>query len=152
MKIVDLAICTPVAHPGMTVLELFQACVEHGAPGLPYRNVEGIITGKASIRHVMKETCIPDFMIKHHHLLGDGIEHLLIPEIQTKALLAQKIDIFLFPDLPSVNPEAPLSKALAIMENHNTTYLFVMDHNSYFGLVTVMGIARHILTTGEEAL
>ncbi len=151
MRIADLAIPTPVAHSGMKVAELFRACIDAGVSGLPYRNIKGEIVAKASIRHVLKETCIPDFMIRHHHLLGNGIEHLQIPELKAQEVLNKGIDEFLFPDLPQVNADAPLAKVLAIMENHDTTYIFVMEGGEYVGVVSIMTLARAILSLGESA-
>jgi len=145
MRIIELAVSTPVAHPGMTVEQLFMACVEAGVPGIPYRDAKGRIAGKASMRNMVKVSCLPDFMVKHHHLLGDEIEQLRIPEVKAREMATLEIDSFILDDLPQVNGDAPISKALAVMENHDTTYLFVIDDHQYHGVVTMMTIARRLL-------
>ena len=149
MRIIELAVSTPVAHPGMTIEQLFMACVEAGVPGIPYRDAKGQIAGKASMRNMVKVSCLPDFMVKHHHLLGDEIEHLRMPEVKAKDMANKVIDPFILSDLPQVNGDAPISKALAIMENHDTTYLFVTDEHEYHGVVTMMSIARRLLQLME---
>ena len=76
MELTDLIIPTSIARPGMSVHEIFTECVRADVPGIPFQEHDGNITGKACIRNVLKETCIPDFMVKHSHLLGDDIRHL----------------------------------------------------------------------------
>ena len=47
-----------------------------------------------------------------------------------------------------INSEAPLFKALAVMEKHDTTYLFVIDGDEYKGAISIMGIGRAMLEYG----
>jgi hypothetical protein len=145
MSLRDLAIPTALAVPGMSVADLFTECIRVQMPGIPFRDATGRITGKASIRHILKMTCLPDYLIKHSHMLGDGIEHLRLPEIYGKEILHRSIDDFILPDLSSVNSNAPVSKALAIMELENTTYIFIQDGDEYHGAVSIMSLAQHLL-------
>ena len=41
----------------------------------------------------------------------------------------------------SISSDAPLIKALSIMEKTDTSYIFVMDGEDYRGVVTIQGIA-----------
>jgi len=56
MKLPVFITPTAIAHPGMTVLDVFRECVKADVPGIPFQDGKGNITGKASIRHVLKET------------------------------------------------------------------------------------------------
>jgi len=73
MEISSLLIATGIAHAGMTVGQVFGECVKADVRGIPFQEGNGAITGKISIRHILKEKCIPDFMVKHSHLLGDEL-------------------------------------------------------------------------------
>lgn len=146
MSLIQFAVPTAVAVPGMTVRELFTECIKADVAGLPFRAANGKFTGKASIRHVLREVCIPQAMIEHARLLGDDIEALRFPRIRKQWLLDQTIDDFILSDAATITPASPLAKALAIMENHDTTYLFVIDANDkYHGTLSIVSLARRLL-------
>ena len=145
MELTNFIIPTGTARPGMSVLEVFRECVRADVPGIPFQEMDGNITGKASIRHVLKETFIPDFMVKHVHLLGDEIRHLDIKESQLSEVLPIDIDPFVLPEMAVINSSTPMAKALATMEDLDTTYLFVIDDGIYKGVVSIMAIARTML-------
>lgn len=145
MSLRDLAIPTAVAERGMLVADLFAECARVQMPGLPFRDSAGHISGKASIRHILKMTCLPDFMIKHSHMLGDGIQHLRLPELHSKEVLERTIDPFILPDPSVVTSNSPVTKALAIMEQDDTTYIFVVDGDTYHGAVSIMSLAQYLL-------
>jgi CBS domain-containing protein len=146
MELMRFAVPTPVATPGMTVRELFDACVKADVPGIPFRNAEGTIVGKASIRHILKQTCIPRFMVDNVRLLGDELDGLRIPKIRAREILDMTLDEFVLPRMAVITPLSPIAKALAVMEHHDTTYLFVIDaEQKYHGTVSIMKVARRIL-------
>jgi len=145
-NLTDFAVPTAIAEPGMTVRQLFAACIEADVPGIPYRAASGEITGKASVRNILKAVCIPQFMVDNAALLGDRIEALRFPLIEEERLLDQTIDDFILADAPQIGPASPIAKALAIMEAHDTTYLFVIDaRHNYHGTVTICHVADRIL-------
>lgn len=147
MELSSLIIPTSVARPGMSVRDVFTECVKHDVPGIPFRNARGHIIGKASIRYALKDTCIPDFLWKHSALLGDDLPSLTIPDYKAQAILALPIEPFVLPDTAIVHSRVPIAKALAVMENHDTTYMFVIDEGEkYRGVITIMGVARYMLT------
>jgi len=148
MQLTDLMVPTAVATPGMSVAEVFRECIARGVPGIPFRDRTGRITGKASIRHVLKLNCIPDFMVTHAALLGDSLEGLSIPPEKAQYVLSLPIDDFILPEPAMIGPHAPVSKALAVMEHYDTTYLFVMDGGEYLGTVSIMGVAAAVLSHG----
>jgi hypothetical protein len=141
----ELIVPTAVAEPGMTVEALFRECIAKQVPGLPFRDKHGKLSGKASIRHVLKLSCIPDYMVKHAALLGDHLESLTIPALKAKRMLSLTVDSFILDDLPLVGRQSPVTKALAVMERHDTTYVFVADGDDYAGCVSIMGIAATVI-------
>jgi len=146
MLLRQLAVPVPCAYPGMKVADLFDACVKAQMPGLPFRDADGHLSGKASIRHILKMTALPDYLVKHAELLGDDIRHLRLPEIHCAEILNRTIDDFILPQLPSINPGAPVSKALAVMEQQDTTYIFVMEGDECFGAISIMSLAQQMLS------
>lgn len=141
----EVIVPTAVATPGMSIAELFRECIDKQVPGIPFRDEFGRLTGKASLRHVLKITCIPDYMVQHAALLGDGLESLSVTSAKARELLALKVDDFVLPDMARVGSKASVAKALAVMERCNTTYLFVADGDDYAGCVSIMGIGAEIL-------
>ena len=146
MEISHLLIATGTAHAGMTVGQAFRECVKADVPGIPFQDDNGKITGKISIRYILKEKCIPDFMVKHSHLLGDELGHLHIREDHAREVLKLPVDPFILPLKAVAGSNTPAAKALAIMEDMDTTYLFVIDDGESRGVVSSMGIARAMLT------
>ena len=130
----------------MTVRQVFQICVEADVPGIPFQSSDGLIVGKVSIRHILKESCIPDFMVRNAHLLGDHISHLVLSEAQVARVLVLSADDYVLSKIAVATSSTPLSKALAIMEEMDTTYLFVIDAGVYKGIVSVMGIAQAMMS------
>jgi hypothetical protein len=145
VKLDDLIVPTAVATPGMTVEALFRECAAKQVPGIPFREASGRIVGKASIRHVLKVTCIPDYMVKHAALLGNSLDSLTIPAEKARSILALDVDAFVLADMAVIGPTAPVAKALAVMERHDTTYLFVIDGDDYYGCISIMGIAEAVI-------
>ena len=146
MSLTQFAVPTAVAVPGMTVRELLAECVQADVPGLPFRAASGEFVGKASIRHVLREVCIPHAMIEHARLLGDSIKALQFPEIREQWLLDLTIDDYVLSDYATMTPASPLAKALAVMESHDTGYLFVIDaENNYHGTLSIVSLARRLL-------
>ncbi len=146
MKIKHVSIATRVATPGMKVGDAIQECVNKDVPGIPYVNAEGELNGRFSLRHLFLLCCIPDDILHGAHLLGDDIEHLDFPQIRAEELMEQFVDEFIFPDAIRLSPNFQAIKALAIMEQYSTEYLFVTEEDgSYQGVVTRMSIARALV-------
>lgn len=144
MKLDDLIVPTAVATPGMLVADLFRECAAKQVPGIPFRNAAGRIVGKASVRHVLKLHCVPDYLVKNVGVLGNTLAGLTLIEDKARAMLATPVDAFVLPDMAIVGRDAPVAKTLAVMERHDTTYLFVIDGDDYHGCISIMCIAGAI--------
>lgn len=150
MNLDDLIVPTAVATPGMPVAELFRECADKQVPGIPFRDASGRIVGKASVRHVLKLHCVPDYLIKHAGVLGNTLAGLTIIEDKARAMLAESVDAFVLPDMAVIGRDAPVAKTLAVMEQHDTTYLFVIDGDDYHGCISIMGIAGAIARLADD--
>ncbi|MES9943446.1 CBS domain-containing protein [Candidatus Thiodiazotropha sp. CDECU1] len=146
MKIKYISIPTKVARPGMRIGEVMLECVEKDVPGIPYVNAEGKLSGRFSVRHLFLLCCIPEDVIHGAHLLGDDIEHLDFPHMRADELMEEAVDNYIFPDAIHLSANFQAIKALAIMEQYNTEYLFVTEEEEYQGVVTRMSIARAVVT------
>jgi predicted transcriptional regulator len=146
MKIKHISTPTKVARPGMSVGEVMLECVEKEVPGIPFVDNEGQLTGRFSVRHLFVVCCIPPDILHGAHLIGDDIENLDFPHIQAGELMEKQVDEFIFPDAIRLSPNFQAIKALAIMEQYNTEYLFVTEGDEYQGVVTRMSIAKAIVT------
>ncbi len=145
-----IIIPTGIARAGMTVGDVFEECVARDVRGLPFCDDQGNVIGRVSIRHTMKKTCIPDFMVKGAHLLGDRIGAVKMPGEFARKLLQLTVEQFMIKDLTIVSPAAMPLKAVALMEQHNTDYAFVIDDDgNYLGIVTRLGVASLMLTAGR---
>ena len=145
MELENLIIPTATSHSGMTVADVFRECVRSNVPGIPFQDETGHIIGKVSIRHVLKETCIPDYLIKHSHLLGDSFTQLNIPDDHVQYVLSLEIDPFVLTKMAVASSSTPIAKALAIMEGNDATYMFIIDDGVYKGMVSIMGISKAML-------
>lgn len=146
MSLIEFAVPTAVAFPGMTVRELFAECVKANVAVLPFRASSGGFTGRASIRRILREVCIPEAMIEHARLLGDTITALQFPPLREKELLNMTIDEFIIKDIPTITPASPMAKALAVMESYATSYLFVIDDEQhYHGTLSTVSLAHRLL-------
>jgi hypothetical protein len=145
MKIKHIFIPTRVARSGMTVGEAMRECVDRGVPGIPFVDAEGNFNGRFSVRHMFLLCCIPPDILRGAHLLGDDIEDLDFPHIKFDDLMQRPVDDYIFPDAIRMSPNFQAVKALAIMEQYNTPYLFVSEGEDYLGVVTRMSIAKAIV-------
>lgn len=145
MKIRNMIVPTRTADAGTTVGELFEECLRCQVPGLPFRDETGRISGKLSIRDILKNSCLPDYLITHAHLMGDHLNLLTIPEAKARHVLTLPVHHFVLPDYASIDSESPVIKAIAVMEHYQTGYIFIIDDQQYRGIVTYLSIARRML-------
>jgi CBS domain-containing protein len=150
MKLQHLSIATGVMRKGMTLRDFFEECVRCNVPGLPYVDDQDRIVGRISIRDVYKHMAIPDHVIRVADMLGDHTDHLDLPEMKVQETLALPVETYLLSNIPSVSPRSSIVKALAIMEMHNTSYIFLIENGEYMGLVTRMVIAHRMLLCVQE--
>ena len=145
MKLNNILIPTAIATPGMLVRDVFTECVRAQVPALPYRDENGELAGRISIRHTMKCSCLPDFMVEMAHVLGNQLSCVDDPEGKAMDLLCHSVNEYVMPDLYSLTTDTTVFKTLAIMEKHNSSYVFIVDDGDYKGVVTSLAIARRMV-------
>jgi len=145
MKLKNILIPTGVTTPGMLVRDAFAECVRAQVPAIPFRNDKGELSGRVSLRHTMKKTCLPDFMVEMAYVLGDDLSCVRNAEEKAMEVLGYTIDEFVIPKFYSLTTDITVIKALAIMEKHNSSYLFIVDDGVYKGIVTTLAIAERMV-------
>lgn len=145
MKLLKGIIETPVTRPGMLVGEALRLCVDAGVPGLPYVGADGTIQGRFSVRNTYLISTIRPDMIKGAHLIGHEALHLDLPKDHYRELFRQTVDSMILEDAACLSSSALITKAMALMEKFNSSYLFVIDDGRYRGVVTRLGLTRVLL-------
>lgn len=147
MKLERLATMTGFMRHGMTLRDFFQETVHCNVPGLPYVDEHDQIIGRISIRDVYKCIAVPDNILRIADAMGDGDQmgNLDIPEMKTLEIMATPVENYLLEKIPTVSPSSTVVKALALMEVHNSSYIFLIEDGQYKGVVTRMIIAKRML-------
>jgi predicted transcriptional regulator len=145
MRLHRLAVMTGVMRKGMTLRDFFQEAVRCNVPGLPYVDEQDRIAGRISIRDVYKHIAVPDSFLRLADAMGDQTDKLDLPEIKVREALAFPVETCLLENIPSVSPSSAIVKALALMEVHNTSYIFLIEDGEYKGVVTRMVVAKRML-------
>lgn len=130
---------------GSTLRDFFLEAVRCNVPGLPYMDDQDRIIGRISIRDVFKHMAVPDNLLRVVDGLGDETDQLDLPEMKVMESLALPAKTYLLESIPSVSPRSSMVKALALMELHNSSYIFLIDAGAYKGVVTRMVIAKRMM-------
>lgn len=147
MKLERLATMTGFMRHGMTLRDFFQETVRCNVPGLPYVDEHDHIIGRISIRDVYKCIAVPDNILRIADAMGDGDQmgNLDMPEMKALEVMATPVENYLLEKIPTVSPSSTVVKALALMEVHNSSYIFLIEDGQYKGVVTRMIIAERML-------
>jgi CBS domain-containing protein len=145
MKLENILIPTGVATPGMLIRDAFTECVRAQVPAIPFRDDKGELTGRVSVRDTMKKSCLPDYLVEMAYVLGNQLSCIENAEEKAREVLCQPIDEYVMPRMYSLTTDITVIKALAIMEKHNSNYVFIVDDGVYRGIVTTQAIARRML-------
>lgn len=150
MKLEHLAIATGLMRRGMTMRDFFEEAVRCNVPGLPYVDAQERITGRISIRNVYKRIAVPDNLLLFADALGDRTDNLDLPEMKVMEMMRMPAENFLLENMPTVSPRSSVVKALALMELHNSSYVFLIEDGAYVGVVTRMVIAMRMMACVSE--
>ena len=145
MKLERLATMTGYMRKAMTLHDFFEEAVRCNVPGLPYVDDREQIVGRISIRDVYKHIAVPDSFLRLADAMGDQTDSLDLPEMEVMKALALPVETCLLENIPSVSPRSAIVKALALMEVHNTSYIFLIEDGQYRGVVTRMLVAKRML-------
>lgn len=145
MKLENILIPTGVATPGMLIRDVFTECVRAQVPAIPFRDENGVLTGRVSLRDTMKRSCLPEYLVEMAYVLGNQLSCIEDAEEKAREVLCQQVDKYVMPRLYSLTTDITVIKALAVMEKHNSNYAFIMDDGVYKGVVTTLAIARRMI-------
>lgn len=150
MKLERLAVMTEVMREGMTLRDFFQEAIRCNVPGLPYVDEKEHIVGRISVRDVFKHIAVPNNILGLADAMGDQTDRLDLSERRILKALALPVETHVLANISSVSPYSSIVKALAIMEAHNTHYIFLIENGEYMGVVTRMVIANRMLEALKE--
>ena len=144
MSLDPILIPTKVAKPGMIVSEVFAECIRANIPGIPFCDAQGTICGRITLKNILKKACLPEYMIELARILGDQLSCMGDMEAKAKQLMNNPVDPYILEPHISLTSDSPAVKALALMEQNDTSYIFVVDEGRYKGVITIQGLARMI--------
>jgi CBS domain containing-hemolysin-like protein len=145
MKLKQILIPTKVANSGMTVREVFAECCKAHIPALPFCTKSGRIAGRVTLKNIMKLSCLPEYIIESARFLGEEMSCMEDIEARAKQLLCVPVDPYVQEPALFLGSDAPAIKALAMMEQNDTSYLFVVDKGQYQGAVTIQSLAKMLI-------
>ena len=145
MDLKSITVPTGVAKAGMTVRQVFEECTRVNSPGLPFCDEQGLVSGRVTLRHILKRHCLPEHLVEMAKVLGEQTSSVRDMEMLAEQLLDNRIDSCTQRPHASLTSASSVIKALALMEKLDTSYLFVIDEGQYIGLVTLQSLSKTIL-------
>jgi len=142
MNIQKVLIPTIIIRPGMLVRDVFTECGKLHIQSLPYCNEKGIISGRLTLKNIMKFSCLPEHMVELAHLLGNQMSCVENAEEKAREIICNPVEPYVREVGETISSQEPLIKSLAVMEKNDSSYIFVVDNGHYKGIVTIQGIAR----------
>ncbi|MEJ1297614.1 MAG: CBS domain-containing protein [Candidatus Sedimenticola sp. (ex Thyasira tokunagai)] len=144
MLVKDCIIETGVVRRGMLVRDVFAECGRTHVQALPVLSEKGKITGRVTLKSIMKFSCLPEYMVELAPLLGSFLSCVDNAEEKVNQVLCSQVDPYVLKAGTFIDPDAPAIKALAMMEKSDTSYLFVVAEGQYLGIITIQGIAERM--------
>ncbi|MEA2093066.1 MAG: CBS domain-containing protein [Pseudomonadota bacterium] len=145
MKVEEILTPTTTATAGIAVREVFAECARANIPGLPFCTKTGRITGRVTLKNILKTSCLPEYIVEAARILGNQMSCMEDIEAKAKQLLATPVDPYVQQPHLSLSSDSPIIKALAVMEQNDTSYLFIVDKGQYRGAVTIQSLARMLI-------
>jgi len=149
MTVESVMIATGTAHPGMIVRDLFAICGRHHVQALPFVSASGEITGRVTLKNVLRVSCLPEFVVEMAPMLSSQLSCVESAEEKAREVVCNPIEPYVQSPHQSISSDAPLIKALALMEKSDTSYIFVVDDGAFRGVITIQGIAAKMSELAE---
>lgn len=141
MDVESILIPTEVIHPGMQVREFFRECGRAQVQALPFMDAGGRLKGRITLKNVLRVSCLPEHVVSNAMLLGSKLSCVEHAEEKARAIMSNPVEPYVQAMPRTIRSDAPLIKALAFMEQNDTSYIFVVDDGTYRGIVSIQGIA-----------
>ena len=149
MKISEIMIPTKTATHDMSVREFVMECTRANTPGLPFTTPSGRIRGRVTLKNIFKLSCLPDYIVESARILGDQHSCMNDGAAKIKQMMESPVEIFLQEPHLSIESDAVAIKALAMMEQNDTSYIFVVNDRQYSGVVTIQSLARKLASIDQ---
>lgn len=149
MDVESVMIETEIARPGMRVRDFFKACGRAQVQALPFADERGWITGRVTLKNVLRLSCLPEYVVELAPLLNPRMSCVEHAEEKAREILCCPIEPFVQALPKTIRSDAALIKALAMMERNDTSYIFVLDEGTYRGTITIQGIAASMSELAE---
>jgi len=141
-----MAVPTGVISSGSTVAEAFSECLRCNVEGIPFVDSADRIIGQFSVHDTIKKFCrLNNIIITEADMLEDNIGGLELQENDAAKMLSQPVERYILSEVVTIHSASPCVKAMALMEKHNTTFLLVVDGETYKGIVNVQAIAKRMM-------
>ena len=145
MNLKSVMVPTEVARAGMTVRQVFEECLRAHSPGLPFCDEHGVVTGRVTLKYILKRQYLPEHLVEMARVLGEHVSDVEDMELLAEQLFENRIDSYIQRPHASLTSTSSIIKALALMEKLDTGYLFVIDEGQYIGVVTLQILSKAIL-------
>ncbi len=123
---------------GITCLTI---CSQANTPSLPFCDDSGLITGRVTLKNILKRSCLPEYLVEMARVLGEQTSSVPNMEAVAKQLLKNPAELYVQEPHISLTSASSRIKALAMMEQSDTSYIFVVDEGQYKGVVTIHSLA-----------
>jgi CBS-domain-containing membrane protein len=144
VTIEQILVPTMVVEKGMQVRDLFLECSRAQVQALPYRDETGRLAGRITLKNVLRVSCLPEYMVSLAPLLGSQLSCVDSAEAKAREILQNPVEPYVQPLPKTIESSAALIKALAVMEQNDTSYIFVIDEGEYRGVITIQAIAHQM--------
>ncbi|MCP4699823.1 MAG: CBS domain-containing protein [Gammaproteobacteria bacterium] len=150
MNLKNVIVPTMVASPGMKMREIFTECIRIQSHSIPFRDARGRLAGHVTLRNTMKVSCLPEYIVEMAYVLGSQLSCIEDTAAKAKEVLNNPVDPYVLKLPKTISSDAPIMKAVAVMEKNDTSYVFVVDEGEYKGVVTINGVAKWMLQVDEQ--
>jgi CBS domain-containing protein len=89
-------------------------------------------------------------MVELARILGDQLSCMEDMEAKANQLMNNPVTPYVLEPHISLTSDSPAVQALALMEQNDTSYIFVVDEGRYKGVITIQGLARMITRLDEK--
>ena len=151
MKIDQVIITTGTATSGMNVRDFIDECTRANIPGLPFTTPSGRISGRVTLKNIFRLSCLPDYIIESARFLTDQSTCMEDIEANAAGMMDKSVETFVQEPHLSLTSDDTALKALAMMEQSDTSYIFVVDEGQYRGVITIQSIARALARADTQA-
>jgi CBS-domain-containing membrane protein len=139
-----ILVATKVIEPGTLVRDLFRECNRAQVQALPYKDDSGRLAGRITLKNVLRVSCLPEYIVDLAPLLSSQLSCVDNAEAKAREILRNPVEPYVQPLPKTIESSAPLIKALAVMEQNDTSYIFVVDDDEYRGVITIQAIAHRM--------